>query len=98
MRSAVQFLIYFVFVLNGPIAFAGGDHDHSAQPKGLAQPKSYFTSVSNSDKYELLLKYKHIETNEDATMQLFVSEFNTNKPVDKADIKIICAEDKNIKL
>jgi cobalt-zinc-cadmium efflux system membrane fusion protein len=43
------------------------------------------------------LKYNPIKPGEETTMQLFVSDFNTNKPVNKATIQLSSFDDSNLK-
>jgi cobalt-zinc-cadmium efflux system membrane fusion protein len=96
MNKLIQYILSLVLLIGCQPVFAHGGEDHGDAPHTIIVPKSYFSSLANSEKYELFLKYKPIEAGEETTMQLFVSEFNTNKPVDKADIKIN-TEDENVK-
>jgi RND family efflux transporter MFP subunit len=94
----MKYLFLISAILSANIVFAHGGEDHAEkQPASVAASKTYFSVVAVSEKYELLLKYKHIHEGEETSMQLFVSEFNSNKPIDKADIKIISNGDKNLK-
>ncbi|HEX8515608.1 MAG TPA: efflux RND transporter periplasmic adaptor subunit [Bacteroidia bacterium] len=96
MNRLAQYLLSLILLISTQLVFAHGGEDHGDAPHNTIVPRTYFSTVANSEKYELFLKYKHIEAKEETVMQLFVSEFNTNKPIDKADIKI-SSEDKSLK-
>ena len=96
MNKVAQYLFSFFLIISVQMAFAHGGEEHDeAKHASSIMPKTYFTSVAISEKYELLLKYVHFDEGHETVMQLFVSDFNTNKPIDKADIKI-SSEDKNV--
>ncbi len=59
--------------------------------------KNYFASEAISDKYELFIKYIPITVGEETTLQLFISEYLTNRPLDSVTLKITSKEDKNLK-
>ncbi len=96
IRITVFFLLLtvsFTMLLAG----GGNDHSHSDEkttPEGHKQ--NYFSSEAVSDKYELLIRYEPIPIGEPARLTLFVSEYATNKPVDKAEIKIKAQEDSKL--
>ncbi|MBA3970578.1 MAG: efflux RND transporter periplasmic adaptor subunit [Bacteroidetes bacterium] len=96
MSKLAKYTLSFFLLISTQLIFAHGGEDHGDAPHNTIVPRTYFSTVANSEKYELFLKYTHIEAGEETKMQLFVSEFNTNKPIDKADIKI-SAEDKSLK-
>lgn len=100
MKFITSILIVFYTVLNLSTVKASGGEDHThagEEKKETGITKEYFSSEANSDKYELFLKYKAIKVGEKSTMQLFVSEFNTNKAIDKAIIQLTCPEDPKLK-
>ncbi|MEE9215276.1 MAG: efflux RND transporter periplasmic adaptor subunit [Thermodesulfobacteriota bacterium] len=73
-------------------------HDHKDENKDSKQTgKPYFMVTSISEKFELVLRYKPIKDNEATKMKLFISDYETNAPVDSAKITITCMEDDNIK-
>ena len=79
-------------------ASGGDDHTHADAKLGAAlDAKTYFTSEANSDKHELFLKYQPITIGEETTLQLFISEYTTNKALDSVTFKITSKEDKNLK-
>lgn len=57
-----------------------------------------FSSEAFSDKYELLVKYNPIVPGKEAVMNLFISEYNTNKPIDSAALQVTVAANPNIKV
>ena len=92
-RSILYLLLMFpVWVM------AHGGEDHGDKAKTTAPMAStYFTSVANSEKYELLLKYEPIKGGQEATMRLYVSDFKTNKAIDDAKLEITDSEDDKLK-
>jgi len=62
-----------------------------------AAPES-FTVESASARYELLLRYEHIHPGEETHLTLFVSDFNTNAPLDSVSMQILSADDANVLL
>lgn len=79
------------------IASGGDDHTHGDEkPTATGQEQKYFSSEAVSDKYELLIRYEPIHTGEPAHLTLFVSEYATNKPVNKAELKITAQEDSKL--
>ena len=93
-------IIFLVAILtsltSGNIIFASGDgdHTHASEEEIKTTPgQAYFSSEASSDKYELLIRYKHIHINEVSTLILFVSNYQSNTPIDKAKIKISSSQD-----
>ncbi len=80
------------------LAFAHGGEDHGDAKKATNLALSYFSSESASDKYELLVKYNPIIPGKEATLKLFASEFNTNKPIDSANIQVTVTGNPAIKV
>lgn len=72
---------------------AHGGEDHGDAPKAKAVSKNYFSTEAVSDVYELFLKYQPLEAGKDAHLMLYISDFNTNKPVDDAQLQIALADD-----
>jgi RND family efflux transporter MFP subunit len=96
----IKFIVVFIFAIaNCTLLFAdgGGDHSHGGEEKvAVEQGEKYFSSEAVSDKYELLLRYEPIHIGEPAHLILFVSEYATNKPVDKAKLSITAQEDSKL--
>ena len=68
--------------------WAHGGEDHGEKKAVLLPMTSYFSSESISDKYEVLLKYLPIEPNEPTVMKLFISNVNTNEPVNVSALNV----------
>lgn len=75
-------------------AFAHGDE--IATDPGVA--KDHFTVYGQSDRYELTLYYPELHAGEGAHLTLYVADFKTNRPIDKAELKITTAENAQIVL
>lgn len=90
----MKILLIYLLAFFPMIIFAHGGEDHGVEAKKAApMSTSYFSSVSNSEKYELLMKYEPIKRGKEATLRLFVTNFQTNKPIDNAKLEITLAED-----
>jgi cobalt-zinc-cadmium efflux system membrane fusion protein len=88
-----------LLLANAQLLFASGGDDHThgdEKPAANGQTQKYFSSEAISDKYELLMRYEPIHIGEPAHLTLFVSEYATNKPVDKVELKIIAQEDSKL--
>jgi RND family efflux transporter MFP subunit len=88
----------FLLLLLPVAAFAHGGEDHGDAPKATMAPAGYISSEASSEIYELLIKYSSIIPGKETTMKLFISEFNTNKPLDSATLQITVADNPNIKV
>lgn len=91
-----KFLI--VLLLMPSLVFAHGGEDHGDGKRETIKPTTYFSSEAVSDVYELLVKYQPVVPGKQATLKLFVSDFNTNAPVDSAALQIAVADNPDIKL
>ncbi len=81
------------------LVFAHGGEDHGDAKKEGAKPATYFSSEAVSDVYELLVKYQPLLPGKPSAFKLFVSDFNSNAPVDSsATLQITVADNPNIKL
>ena len=92
--------IILLFLLWLPASvFAHGDEDHGDAKKTAATgSQQYFSSEAVSDKYELLVRYNPIVPGKDATLKLFISEYNSNKPIDSATLQVTVAGNPKIKV
>ena len=87
-------LIFYFLAFFPVLIFAHDGEDHGADAKkATPMSTSYFSSVSNSEKYELLLKYEPIKGDKEAVLRLFVTDFSTNKAIDDAKLEITLAAD-----
>jgi RND family efflux transporter MFP subunit len=80
------------------LVFAHGGEDHGDAKKAMASASSYFSSEAFSDKYELLVKYVSVIPGKEAVLKLFISDYNTNNPLDSASLNITVASNPNIKV
>ncbi len=87
-------LIFYFLTLFPLLVLAHEGEDHGDEAKKTTPlSSSYFSSVSNSEKYELLLKYEPIKGGKETFLRLFVTDFKTNKAIDDAKLEITLAED-----
>ena len=97
LKTIRYFLIALALVTSVVFTtYAHEGHD-DAKKKAVGQ-SSYFSSEAFSDVYELLLKYSPIVPGKETTLKLFISEYNTNKPLDSATLQITVAGNPNIKV
>ena len=88
-KLLITFLLFLPF-----LSYSHGGEDHGDEKKAApALLTSYFTSVANSEKYELLLKYEPLKGGEEATLRLYISDFKTNQAIDDAKLEVSLAED-----
>jgi RND family efflux transporter MFP subunit len=92
MKLPVFFSFLFSLALASPAAFGHGDE--IATDPGVA--KDHFTAYGQSDRYELTLYYPELNAGKDAHLTLYIADFKTNRPVDKAELKISTAENSQI--
>ena len=76
--------------------FAHGGEDDAKKAKTIPG-QNYFTVSTSSDVFELVLRYEPIDAKKKTLMKLFVSDFETNAPIDKAQIEITSDEDSTLK-
>lgn len=93
-RLIIQFLLGLLPVF----AFAHGGEDHGDAKKTAVSPASYFTSEAASEIYEVLLKYSPIVPGKESSLRLYLSEYNSNQPIDTAKLEITVAGNPNIKI
>ena len=89
--------LFFLLLLLPSFVYAHGGEDHENEKTTNAKTVSYFSSEATSALYELLLKYKEITPGKEATLKLFVSNFNTNQSIDSASIQITVSGYPNVK-
>jgi RND family efflux transporter MFP subunit len=61
-------------------------------PTGAQARADHFAVYAQSDRYELTLYFPEIKAGEEARLQLFVADYRSNRPIEKADLKISTAE------
>ncbi len=80
------------FVLLPENTFAHGDEI----PTDPGVATDHFTSYGQSDRYELTLYYPELEAGMDARLTLYIADFKSNEPIDKAGLKVILMEKPDI--
>lgn len=84
----ISMLAFAFFVAIFPtIIFAHGDE----LPTGAKAAGDHFTVYGQSDKYELTLYYPEITAGKEAHLMLFVADYSSNRPIEKANLQISTA-------
>ena len=92
-------LIIFLLLHAPLLASAHDGEEHGDAKGGSLKSATYFSSEAVSAVYELLIKYTPLPVGKEGVLQLFVSDFNSNSPVDSsATLRISVADNPNIKL
>ena len=94
--AATVFLMLF-FVNNYTLAHGGEDHGEDKKASTSSSTSTYFSSESNSEIYEVLIKYGEISSGADVHLTLYLSNVNTNEAVKNATLLISNTEDENQK-
>ncbi len=90
-------LLGLILLLAGsPLAIAHGGEDHGAAKTPTGTGRTYFVTQTVSDKYELVLHYEPLEAGEPGKLRLYINEFNTNRPVEGAMLKLSSPEDNKL--
>ena len=79
-------------------ALAHEGEDHGEAKTSVAKSVTYFSNEASSALYELLAKYQPIKPGETSVIKLYVSNFDSNLPVDSASIQVSVSGNPNIKL
>ena len=99
MKKALLTTLFLFFLVVGNYqevdAHGGEDHGEAKAPSGSV--KTYFSSQAVSEKYEMILKFEPLEAGETGKLSLYVNDFTTNRPIEKATLKVSSPEDANIK-
>jgi membrane fusion protein, heavy metal efflux system len=67
--------------------------DHEEKSTDDSAPKTdHFTVYGQSDRYELTLYYPELEAGKEAHLRLYVADYQTNKPIEKATLSITAAQ------
>ena len=89
------FLILTLFITVNVFGHEG--EDHGEKPKTAQAGKKYFTVNSQSQTFELVLRYEPLSAGKKSAMKLFLSDFSSNAPVENAKMDIASDEDPNLK-
>lgn len=95
--NKIALLFLFVLTTITSKTFAHGGEDHGGEKPKTAATAAYFSSENNSEIYEVLIKYGEIVFGDDTHITLFLSDVNTNKPIENATLIITNADDENQK-
>ena len=68
-------------------------HGDEVATGGKSATTRYFSIENVSDKYELLLKYAHLDPGKPGELTLFISEYATNRPVKDVEISVSSPDD-----
>ena len=90
-------ILFFLVLGNYQKVNAHGGEDHGAAKAPSGGVKTYFSSQAVSEKYEMILKFEPLEAGETGKLRLYINDFMTNRPIEKATLKISSPEDANIK-
>lgn len=94
------FIILFLLIqTNIVLAHGGEDHGDKKEEPAAAVVSTEATGSKNftSEKIELLVKYPELHSNVKAPFQIFVTEFQSNKPINNANVSLYFeSEDSNI--
>ena len=86
MKKALLTTLFLFFLVVGNYqkvnAHGGEDHGGAKAPSGVA--KTYFSSQAVSEKYEMILKFEPLEAGETGKLRLYINDFITNRPIEKA--------------
>ena len=88
---AFVFCLLSLGLISSP-AFAHGDE--IATDPGVA--KDHFTVYGQSDRYELTLYYPELNAGQEAHLTLYIADFKTNRPIDKAELKVTAADNAQV--
>lgn len=73
-------------------------HPEGGDAKPTSKAVTYFSTETTSDLYELLLKYNPLEPGKVSKLILFISDVNTNAPIDSARLDLSVPDDSTIHL
>ncbi len=92
----MRYLIFFLFLV---VSAQAQEHTHADGTTHAAHDDAeahadagHFTTYGESDKYELTLYYPELTAGQEAHLTLFVADYNTNRPIEKAALTISTLE------
>ncbi|MCH8330551.1 MAG: efflux RND transporter periplasmic adaptor subunit [Bacteroidetes bacterium] len=99
MKTFKIILAATLLIVLGIPVIAHEGHDHGDKKKEVpVQGRAWFTVNSVSETFEAVLRYSPIKPEEETEMQLFLSHFETNAPIDSAQLTVTCMEDNSIQI
>lgn len=87
MKKALFFTLFLLFFAR---LHAHGDEVATG---GKSATANYFSVENVSDKYELLLKYTHLDPGQPVELTLYISDYTTNRPIKDLEISIASPDD-----
>ncbi len=97
LSFAVLLLTTYCLLPSFSQASGGDDHTHGDAKRGTPTGKKYFSIEAFSEKHELLLRYAPIHPGEEAVLQLFISDYLTNLPMDSVTLQLSSPQDGKLK-
>jgi cobalt-zinc-cadmium efflux system membrane fusion protein len=107
MHQLYRYIILLGLLITSPAMKSQHSHTHAdgtvhvhgdEEEETGDESINYFSSEISSDKYELLLRYESIKPNEESQLTLFISEYDTNVPLNDVKLKITAQEDASIQI
>jgi len=99
MKTLKIILTTTLLIIQGATVNAHEGHEHNDKKKeALALGRAWFTVNSSSETFEAVLRYTPIKPEEETKMKLFLSDFETNTPIDSALLTVTCMEDKTVQI
>ncbi len=90
--------LFFLLLFSPLFALAHGGEDHGEAKTSATKSVTYFSSEASSALYEILAKYSPLKPGEASIIKLYISNFNSNLPLDSAAIQVTVSGNPNIKL
>ena len=94
MIKQLLFLLIFIPLF----ALAHGGEDHGDGKTAVAKSVTYFSNEASSDLYELLVKYQPLKPGAASIIKLYVSNYESNLPIDSALMQVSVSGNPDIKL
>lgn len=86
MRTLIIMLL--LYAAPAHLAWSHGDEDHGGPaPAPVPMSENSATESASSETFELVIKHPHLSPGKEETLKLFLSDFGTNQPVEKAQIE-----------
>lgn len=93
----LMFVVPSVLLAQDEHDHSHGGHDHSGHGETISEDDANASKISESTstKYEAVIKYADIHSGEDAQLELFICDVETNRALDSLDIKLNCPDMNN---
>ncbi|MEO6696308.1 MAG: hypothetical protein ABIY50_06850 [Ignavibacteria bacterium] len=77
-----------VLILGTSVLFANGDDDHSKGESNKAESNQKPYAEGFTGNFEAVVTLENVKANEASTQKIYLSDYNTNTPVENAEIQI----------